>query len=148
MLNGALHLALAQILHTDGHLVEQVGDDLCRLATVALLLGVVQASRNHVRVHILGAARSNDLINAILNDGKLPSIEDHADLRVREVKLLISTASPWQFRDFAALHVPEEDRVVGECNKETILVNVDFRNLVLRLQHDALLSLNTAHNDL
>ena len=43
---------------------------------------------------ILRAASSNDLVDTVLDDGKFTSVEDHADLRVREVKLFVATASP------------------------------------------------------
>jgi hypothetical protein len=65
------------------------------------LFSIVEASRDHVRMNVLSAACTDNFVYAILNNEKLSSIEDHADIRVGEVILLISTSSPGDFREFA-----------------------------------------------
>jgi len=65
------------------------------------LFSIVEAGRDHVRVNVLSAASTDNFINAILNNEELTSIEDHADVRVGEVILFISTSSPGDLREFA-----------------------------------------------
>jgi hypothetical protein len=65
------------------------------------LFSIIEAGRDHVRVNVLGAACTDNFINAIFNNEELTSIEDHADVRVGEVILFISTSSPGDFREFA-----------------------------------------------
>jgi len=60
-------------------------------------------------VNVLGAACSNDLIDTVFNNEELSSIEDHADVRVREVILFISTSSPGDLREFARLHISKQE---------------------------------------
>ena len=146
--DGAHTLTLAEVLDADCHLVEQVGDDFDGLSADALRLRVVQARRDNVGVDVLSAASANHFVHAVFNNGKLARVEDHADLGVREVKLFVSTSSPRQLRDFAALHVAEENCRVGHSHHEAVLVDVDLLDLVLRLQHNTLLAFEALHDDL
>ena len=45
-------------------------------------------------MHILGSARSNNLIDTVLDDRELASVEDHADLGIGEIKLFIARSAP------------------------------------------------------
>jgi len=60
-------------------------------------------------VHVLGTASSNDLVDTVLDNREFTGVEDHADLGVREVKLLVSAASPWELGDLTALHITQEN---------------------------------------
>jgi len=88
--NRGLDHVLGQVIDADGHNVHEVSDNLGGLAATELLLTVVQTSTDHVGVHVLSAAGTNDLIDTVLNDGKLTSVEYHADVGVAEVELLIA----------------------------------------------------------
>ena len=78
----ALHLALAKVLYADSHLVEQIRNDLGWLTTISPLRVVVESCRDDIWVDVLRATCTDHFINTILNDRKLTSVENHADLRV------------------------------------------------------------------
>jgi hypothetical protein len=65
------------------------------------LFSIVEAGRDHIRVNVLSSACTDNFVNAIFNNEKLSGIENHADVRVREVILFISTTSPGDLREFA-----------------------------------------------
>jgi hypothetical protein len=58
-------------------------------------------------VNVLSAACTNHFIDTILYNEKLTCVENHADIRIREVKLLIATSSPWDLRELARIHISQ-----------------------------------------
>ena len=68
MLDGGLNLVNTQVLDADGLQISQVGDDLGWFSTSQVLLRVVKSGGDHVRVDVLGAAGTNDLVDAVLDD--------------------------------------------------------------------------------
>lgn len=146
----SLDHVLGEIVDANRHNIEEISNDFGWFATTKLLVAVVQTGADHVGVHILSATSSNHFIHAILNDGELTSVEDHADVGVREIKLLVARAAPWELRHLAGLHVSEQESRVSGGNQETVLIHVDLANLVPvgRLQNDALTVLDPGNEDL
>lgn len=105
MVNGTNHSVFVQVLDADGHSIEEISDDLEGLATISLGLRVVEAGRDEVRSNVLSVAGSNHLVDSILDNRELSSVENHADVRVREVKLLIARATPWKLTQLADIHI-------------------------------------------
>lgn len=101
-------------------------------------------------MNILSTAITDDLIDTVLDDGQLTSIEHHADVRVGEVVLLVTRASPWELTHLASFHVTKEQGAVGGGNKESVLVNIDLADLIsiLRLEHDTLSVLKSLDQNL
>jgi len=151
MVDGSLDLVVSQVLDADGHLIEQVSDDLGGLtAILEVLLGIVETSRDHLRVDVLSTAGTNDFIDTVLDNRELTSVEHHADVRVGEVELLVSRATPWELGKLAGLHVTEEESAVGGGDQEAILVDIDLLDLVslVGLEHDLLVVLDLLNYDL
>jgi hypothetical protein len=83
------------------------------LASSKFLFSIIEASRDHVRMNVLSAACANNLVNTVFNTEQLTGIENHADVRVREVILFISTTSPGDLREFAGLHITKQESAAG-----------------------------------
>ena len=124
------HLIRSQVLNAESHCVKEIGSDLGGLTSSELLLSVVKTSGNHVGVDVFSPACANNFINTIFNDKKLPCVENHAYVRVREVVFLIAAASPRNLREFARLHVTKKKSVAGRGNKVAVLVDVNLGDLV------------------
>lgn len=150
VVNGTNHSVLVQVLDADSHSIEEVSDNLEGLSTISLGLGVVKARRDEVRSNVLSVAGSNHLVDSILDDRELSSVEDHADVRVREVKLLIARATPWELTQLAHIHVSQEKGAVSTSDKVAVLVDVNLADFVsiLRLKDDALAIVNSLDDDL
>ena len=150
VVDGCLDLVETQVLDTDGQGIEQVGDDLCGLSAPKLLVGVVQTRRNHIWAHILGSAGSDDLVETVLNDRELSGVEDHADIWVGEVILLVTTSSPWEFRNLAGLSISQKESAVSGGNQVSESVDVDLGDLVAlgRLKNESLRGVNLLDDDL
>ena len=145
-----LDLVESQVLDADRQVVQEVGDDLGGLAASQLLLRVVEAGRDHVGAHVLRSAGADDLVDAVLDDGQLACVEDHADVGVREVELLVAAASPRELGELAQLKVAEKESALSRGDKVTVLVDVDLRNLVAlgRLEDQALAAVDPLDDDL
>jgi len=141
MINGSLNLVVSQILNANGHLIKQVSNDFSWLtAILEVLLGVVKTSRDHFGVNVLCATGTNHLINTIFYNWKLTSVEHHANVRVREIKLLVSRSTPWEFRELTGFHITKEKGAVGSGDQEAILVDIDLLNFIslVGFEHDLL----------
>jgi hypothetical protein len=128
--NSGLDLVESQVLDADGEAVKEIGDNFCWLTAFLLLLGVVETSRDHVWSHVLCSAGADHLVDSILDNGEFTSIEDHTDVRIGEIELLVTTASPWEFRKFARLEITQKEGTVSGCDQVSILINVNLGDLV------------------
>lgn len=101
-------------------------------------------------MHVFRAARPNDLVDTIFDDGEFASVEDHANARIWKVKLFVSRAAPWQFTHCACFEVTQENGGVGVSNEESILIHVDLVDLVSlrRLENHVLTSFDPLDNNL
>mmetsp|Transcript_12778 Transcript_12778/g.33476 ORF Transcript_12778/g.33476 Transcript_12778/m.33476 type:complete len:417 (-) Transcript_12778:981-2231(-) len=119
--------------------VEQVGDLLhLRLGPLGVTR-LVEPDGDEVGRHVLGAARAEDLVAAVLDQGELARVEDHGDLVVVEEELLVARAGPRHLREAARLQVAREQGLDRVRDQEAILVDVDLGHLVAKvgLEHDA-----------
>lgn len=66
--NSRLNHILRQVIDADGHHIDQVGNHFGWFAATELLLAVVEASGDHVRVYVLRSAGADDLVDAVLDD--------------------------------------------------------------------------------
>ena len=74
----------------------------------------------------------------VLDEAQLASVEDHRDLLVVEVELLVAAARPRHLRQLARLEVAQQHRLVRVADEEAVLEDVDLGDLVpeLRLEDD------------
>ena len=81
----------------DGLEVDEVGHLL--VVVDAPLLALVEADADEVWVHELGAHAPKDLVLPVLHERQLARVEDHADILVIEVELLVpSRGLPWYLK--------------------------------------------------
>jgi hypothetical protein len=101
-------------------------------------------------MNVLSAARANHLINPVLNNEQLTCVEDHAYVRVWEIILLVSTSSPGYLREFARLHITQEESAASRGHQIPVLVHVNLRDLMALgwFQHDALAVLDSLNDHL
>lgn len=101
-------------------------------------------------MHVFCAASSDHLIYTVFDDGEFASVEDHANARIREVELFVSTSAPWQLTHCARFEVTKEDGRVRVRNKEPILIHIDLVDLVAlaRLENHVLTSFDSLDDNL
>jgi len=139
-----------QVLDTDSHAIHHISNNLNWFATPHFLLRVVETSRDHVGLEVLGPARADHLVDTVFDNGKFACVEDHADVRVGEVELFVAGAAPWQFREFSGVHVAEDEGAVGVADHVSVLVDVDFGDLVasITFDHDTIAVVDSFDDDL
>lgn len=101
-------------------------------------------------MNVLSTACTNYFIYAIFNNEELSSIEHHADVRIGEVILFISTSSPGDFWEFAGLHISKEKSAASWSYKISVLIDIylwDFMALS-RFQNDTLAVFNSFNDHL
>mmetsp|Transcript_26671 Transcript_26671/g.67757 ORF Transcript_26671/g.67757 Transcript_26671/m.67757 type:complete len:496 (+) Transcript_26671:2993-4480(+) len=146
-------LPLHQVGDANGHEVEQVGDHLRLLLLLPIGVGLLRggdADADEVRRHVLRAGASEHLVAAVLHEGELAGLEDHADRRVVEEELLVACGVPWDLGEAAGLQVAQQQALGSGRHQESLLEDVDLLDLEadIALQHNASPSGEALHNDL
>ena len=78
-----------RLTHGNGLNIYQVGHLL--IIVNSSLFPFIKANADQMGVHELSAGRTKNLILAILNERQFSSIENHADIFIVKIELLIST---------------------------------------------------------
>ena len=78
---------------------------------------------------MLCPACSQRFIVTILNHRQLTGIEHHADALIGEIKLLITTSTPWDLRHLVAEQVTQYHGLQRPSDDVSVLLNIDLADL-------------------
>ena len=138
-----------EVEDADGLAVHEVRDDLLP-PLIVRVRRVVHTHAEEVRRDVLRAARPEDLVAPVLDEGEFADVEDHAHERVVEDELLVPAARPRHLGHLARTQVADEQRGRAVRHQVQVLVHVHLHDLVaeLRLQHDARACAEPLHDHL
>jgi len=107
--DSSLDHVFGEVVDADRHHVHQISDHFGGFPPAELLVSIVESGGDHLRVDVFSSASPDDFINAILDDAQFASVENHADVRVAEIKFFVAGASPGELTHFARLHVAQKE---------------------------------------
>ena len=113
-----------QILDANCLQIKKIGNHL-----VSFVFGIVQSSRDQIGLHVFGPTSTEGFIVPVFHKSQLSSVEDHTNIRVREIIFLLPRAPPLDLRGLILLKVTHYDCVVRICYNITVLKDIYFTDL-------------------
>eukprot|EP00042_Codosiga_hollandica_P051784 m.643637 g.643637 ORF g.643637 m.643637 type:complete len:518 (-) comp58351_c0_seq23:743-2296(-) len=127
-----------EIHDRDGLQIDKVGD--FPVVCVTPFDAVVDPHAQEMGIHVLCSNRAEDFVAAVLDQRELASIEDHANLRILEVKLFRARTAPLNLAQSTREQIAEKQGVCSVRNQELVVAkDVDLLDFVveMRLENQA-----------